>query len=172
MEAIQNPPDRLAGPDSQEHCPLMNPRTIARVLLVVVLVLGAVGLGAAAYNAGVAQGAAAQAVSGGANVVVAPGAYAVAPYAGWGWGWGFGHVFFGFFGFLIFLFILFGLLRLAFGGGRGGWGPRHGYYGRGPNGWTDGEGRSWEDRARQAHDEWHRNQPDTPGSPTAGGQAG
>ena len=96
----------------------------------------------------VAHGAAAQAISEGGNVVVAPGAYPVAPYAGWGWGWGFGNIFFGFFGFFIFLFLFFGLLRLAFGGGRGGWG-RHGDYGRGPNGWTDGEARSWEDRARR-----------------------
>ena len=73
---------------------------------------------------------AAQAISEGGNVVVAPGAYPVAPYAGWGWGWGFGNIFFGFFGFLIFLFLFFGLIRLAFGGGRGGWG-RHGSYGRG-----------------------------------------
>jgi hypothetical protein len=150
----------------------MNPRTIARILLAVVLVFGAIGIGVVAYNAGVAHGAAAQVVSDGGNVVVAPGAYAVAPYAGWGWGWGFGNIFFGFFGFLIFLFLFFGLIRLAFGSGRGGWG-RHGSYAyRGPNGWTDGEGRSWEDRARQAHDEWHRNHPDTPASPTTGGQAG
>jgi hypothetical protein len=82
-----------------------------------------------------------------------------------------GNIFFGFFGFFIFLFLFFGLLRLAFGGGRGGWG-RHGSYGRGPNGWADGEARSWEERARQAHDAWHRDHPDTPGSPTTGGQAG
>ena len=119
----------------------MNPRTIARILLAVVLVFGAIGIGVVAYNAGVAHGAAAQVVSDGGNVVVAPGAYAVAPYAGWGWGWGFGNIFFGFFGFLIFLFLFFGLIRLAFGSGRGGWG-RHGSYAyRGPNGWTDGEGR-------------------------------
>ena len=91
----------------------MNPRTIARILLAVVLVFGAIGIGVVAYNAGVAHGAAAQVVSDGGNVVVAPGAYAVAPYAGWGWGWGFGNIFFGFFGFLIFLFLFFGLLRLA-----------------------------------------------------------
>jgi len=160
----------MAGPHTEHH-QLMNPRTIARVLLAVVLVFGAIGIGVVAYNAGVAHGAAAQAISEGGNVVVAPGAYPVAPYAGWGWGWGFGNIFFGFFGFLIFLFLFFGLLRLAFGGGRGGWG-RHGSYGRGPNGWTDGDAGSWEARARQAHDEWHRSHPDTPGSPTTGGQAG
>ena len=151
----------------------MNPRTIARVLLVVIVVFGAIGLGVAAYNAGVTQGVAQTAAQAG-NVVVAPAAYPVAPYVGWGWGWGFGHLFFGFFGFLIFLFLFFGLLRLAFGGRWGrGYGHGSGWYGRGgPGGWTDSQGRSWEDRAREAHDAWHREHPDAPGSTTGGGQAG
>ena len=51
----------------------------------------------------------------GSGVVVAPG-YAAAPYVGWGWGWGNGG--FGFFGFLGVLCLpvhLFGLIRAAFG---------------------------------------------------------
>jgi hypothetical protein len=159
----------MAGHQRHGALPAVNPRTLARVLLVVLLVFGAIGLGVTAYNAGVTQGVAQTATQAG-NVVVAPGAYAV-PYAGWGWGWGFGHLFFGFFGFLIFLFILFGLLRLAFGGGRG-WGRGHGHGWGGPGGWTDSQGRTWEDRAREAHDAWHRSHPDAPGSPTPGGGAG
>ena len=145
----------------------MSGRTFARVLLVVFLVLGAIGLGATAYNAGVSAGLAHE-----GTVVVNQGAYPVAPYAGWGWGFGWGFPFFWFFGGLIFLFILFGLIRAAFGGPRGGWGRG---YGRGwyANGWRDEAGRTWEDRARETHDAWHRAHPDAPGStPPATGPTG
>ncbi len=137
----------------------MNGRTIAQFLLVVFLVFGAIGLGVTAYNAGVTQGLAQT-----GTVAVAPiGPVAVAPYAGWGWGFGPGFGFFGFLGGLLFLFLLFGLIRAAFGPRRGWGGHRHGW---GPGGysggWTDETGRTWEDRAREVHDGWHRAHPDAP----------
>lgn len=126
----------------------MNGRTIAGILLTLVLIGGAAAIGISAYNAGVAQGL----VSSG-QVVVAPG-YPVGPYVG-GYGYGGGHGGFGFFGFLgalFFIFLLIGLFRAVLGGGRG-----HGGWG-GP-GWGPGDrsGRGpWNDRAREFHDELHR----------------
>ena len=131
----------------------MTGRTIARILLVVLLVGAAVGIGATAYDAGLTNGLAQS-----GQVVVAPGTYPVAPYAGYGWGFGHGFGFFGFLGFLLFLFLLFGLIRAAFGGRRG-WGPGgHGH----DRSWRGGDwrGSPWESRAREIHDEWHRGQPD------------
>jgi len=133
----------------------MSGRTIASILLVVILGVGAVALGVTAYNAGVSAGLAQNVAAAGGSVVVAPG-YAAGPYVGWGWGGGFG--FFWFFGFLLFLFIVFGLIRAAFGWGRG-WGR-----GYGPGGWGPGYGRgghggrydAWNDRVREVHDELHR----------------
>jgi hypothetical protein len=115
----------------------MNGRTIAGVLLALLLVGGAAAIGISAYNAGVTAGL----VEAG-QVVVAPG-QAVGPYVG-GYGWGHGGFgFFGFLGFLLFIFLLFALIRAAFWGGRGrgGWGP-------------GGGGRY--DRIREMHDELHR----------------
>lgn len=130
----------------------MNGRTIAGVLLALLLVGGAAAIGINAYNAGVTAGL----VESG-QVVVAPG-QAVGPYVG---GYGYGHGgfgIFGFLGFLLFLFLFFGLIRAAFGGGRGrgGWGP-----GSGGPGWG---GRY--DRVRELHDELHRNAGSTGQSPT------
>jgi hypothetical protein len=132
----------------------MNGRTIARILLAIVLIGGAVTLGVSAYNAGVTAGLAQT-----GQVVVTNGGY-LAPGAayvgyGWGFGWGHGFGFFGFLGGLLFLFLLIGLIRAAFGGPRRGWGPGYGHrHGWGPGG--------WEDRAREAHDAWHREHPDDP----------
>jgi hypothetical protein len=115
----------------------MNGRTIAGVLLALLLVGGAAAIGISAYNAGVTAGL----VEAG-QVVVAPG-QAVGPYVG-GYGWGHGGFgFFGFLGFLFFLFLFFALIRAAFWGGRGrgGWGP-------------GGGGRY--DRIREMHEELHR----------------
>lgn len=129
----------------------MNGRTIAGVLLVLLVVAGAAAIGISACNAGVTAGL----VESG-QVVLAPG-QAVGPYFG-GYGHG-GFGFFGFLGFLLFLFLFFALIRAAFGGGRGrgGWG--------GP-GWG---GRY--DRVRELHDELHRSgttgQSPTDQSPTA-----
>jgi hypothetical protein len=144
----------------------MNGRSIARILLVVILVGAAIGLGVGAYNAGVSAGLAQS-----GNVVVTPGAYPVAPYVGYGWGWGFGpgFGFFGFIGGLLFLFIFIGIVRAAFGGMRGGWGPRHGPW-TGPGGYrgNDFRGSPWEDRAREIHDAWHRDHPEAPDRPAGG----
>jgi len=128
----------------------MTGRTIARILLVVVLVGAAIGIGVTAYDAGVTNGLAQT-----GQVVVTPGAYPVAPYVGYGWGHGFG--FFGFFGFLLFLFLVFGLIRAAFGGRRG-WGPGGHGHDRGDWRGRDWRGSPWESRAREIHDEWHRGQ--------------
>jgi hypothetical protein len=117
----------------------MNGRTIAGVLLALLLVAGAAAIGITAYNAGVTAGL----VESG-QVVVAPG-QATGPYVGgYGPGWGNGGFgFFGFLGFLLFIFLVFALIRAAFWGGRGhgGWGP-------------GGGGRY--DRIRELHDELHR----------------
>jgi hypothetical protein len=128
----------------------MNGRTIAGFLLALLLVGGAAAIGITAYNAGVTQGL----VESG-QVVVAPG-QAVGPYVGgYGPGWGQGIGFFGFLGLLLFFLLLIGLLRAAFGGGRGrggwgpGWGGPYGRYGRHGH-W------SWDERAREFHDELHR----------------
>jgi hypothetical protein len=137
----------------------MNGRTFARILLAIVLVAAAIGIGVTSYNAGVTAGL----VQSGHAVVVADG-YAVAPgaaYVGYGWGWGHGFGFFGFLGGLLFLFLIIGLLRAAFGGPRHGWGPG---YRRGWGG--DGHRDAWEERVRETHDALHR-EADRPDKPAA-----
>jgi hypothetical protein len=145
----------------------MNGRTIARVLLVLILVGGAAVLGIGAYNAGVTQGL----IDSGQ---IAPGGYIGGPYVGapyaggWGYGWGhgIGFGFFGFLGTLLFIFLLIGLFRAAFGRGRG-WGPG------GPRGWYGREGHEhpgrdgWDERVRRVHDELHQTGTGgtTPGDP-------
>jgi hypothetical protein len=120
----------------------MNGRTVAGILLALLLIGGAAAIGITAYNAGVTAGL----VESG-QVVVGPG-QATGPYVGgYGPGWGNGGFgFFGFLGFLFFLFLFFALIRAAFGG----WGRRGGWGGGGP-GWG---GRY--DRIREMHDELHR----------------
>ena len=143
----------------------MNGRTIAAILLVIVLGIGAIALGVTAYNAGVTAGLAQNVAAEGGSVVVAPG-YAVAPYAGWGWGWGHGFGFFGFFGILLFLFLVFGLIRAAFGWGAAGAAAAGAATGRAATaaaGTTVGRD-AWNDRAREVHDELHR----TGGQPADG----
>lgn len=143
----------------------MNGRTIARILLAVVLVGGAIGLGVNAYNAGVTAGLAQS-----GQIVVTPGGYPVAPYVGYGYG-GHGFGFFGFLGGLLFLFLLIGLVRAAFGGGRRGWGPGgHGGWGPsghggpgGPGGWRSD---AWEQRIKETHDALHREATGGPDEPT------
>jgi hypothetical protein len=135
----------------------MSGRTFAAILLVIVLGIGAAALGVTAYNAGVSAGLAQNVADSGGSVVVAPG-YAAGPYVGYHWGWG-GGIFW-FFGLLLFFLLVVGLIRVAFGGGRG-WGR-----GYGPGAWGPGYGRGdhraeWHDRVREVHDELHRG--DTPG---------
>lgn len=116
----------------------MNGRTLGRALAGLLLVIVAIGVGTAVYNAGVTAGfaeAAQQAAASGDAVPVVPGHY--------GWGGPYGHGFgFGFFGILFWIlgiFLIFGLIRAAFGGW-GGWGGGPG--GRG--------GR------REMIEDWHR----------------
>ncbi len=138
----------------------MNGRMIARFLLVLVLVGGAIAIGVTSYNAGVTAGL----VQSGQAVIV-PGGYPVAPgaaYVGYGWGFGHGFGFFGFLGGLLVLFLLIGLIRAAFGGPRRGWGPG------GPRGWGDGRRDAWEQRVRETHEALHRESADRPGGPAAG----
>ena len=121
-------------------------RTI--VTLIVVGIIGFVG-----YQIGITQNIAAQLPAG-----AAPVAYYGYPY----------HFGFGFLGFLVplfFLFLFFGLLRAAFGGGRG-WGTRgsrYGWYGHGwdgPGGLVSDEARS---RIEQLHKELHGEKPTSGG---------
>jgi hypothetical protein len=115
-----------------------------RVLAALLLVALAIGIGAAAYNAGVTAGlaeAAQQAAASGDPVAVNPYVYGYGPYAHGPFGWGFG--FFGFLFVLFMIFVVVGLARAAFGGGR------HG--GHGPRGWGDRR-----DRVEEWHRELHR----------------
>jgi hypothetical protein len=142
----------------------MNGRTFARILLAIILIGGAIGIGVTSYNAGVTAGL----VQTGHAVVVSDG-YAVAPggaYVGYGWGFGHGFGFFGFLGGLLFLFLLFGLIRAAFGGGhRRGWGGPGGP--GGPGRWGgDWRRDAWEQRVKDTHDALHREATDGPDKPT------
>ena len=133
----------------------MNGRTFAALLLVIVLGVGAAFLGVTAYNAGVTAGLAQNIAQASGDIVVAPG-YPGGPYVGWGYGWGNGGFgFLGFLGALLFIFLIFGLIRAAFGmgrgWGRGGWGPG----GPGGPGHRHGNG-AWDERVREVHDELHR----------------
>ena len=113
-----------------------------------ILVIGAIGL--VGYQIGISQAIVTQVPAG----TVAPVAY---PY------WYGPHFFgFGFLGFLFPLFVLFlffGLLRAAFGGGRG-WGG--GYKG---GGWMSGR-----ERMEQLHRELHGEKPTTGTGGTTGTQ--
>jgi hypothetical protein len=113
----------------------------------IVLVMLAIGLAGAIFQTGYLAGVA---VDGGGPVVVGPG-------YGWGFGGGPFHLLGTIFFVVLFVVLFVGLIRATFGGGhrrewgggpRGAWGP----------GGHDGGHRfgSWEDRAREAHDEWHR----------------
>ncbi len=120
----------------------MNGRAIVNILFGLIVIGVLVAIGSGIYQAGVAQG------------VVDAGhvpAGAVVPVAGLGYGWGF-HGGFGFLGLLFplfFLFLIFGLVRAAFGRGRG-WGP--GWGGRGYDGSGYGPGFGGPDAWRQERD--------------------
>ena len=134
-----------------------------RILGFIVLAVLAIGLGGVIFQSGYLAGLA---VDGAAPAVVGPG-------YGYGWhGWGMGSVG-GIVGLLVFLLVLFvflGILRAIFGGGRGGWG--RGGWGSGGYG-HDPSHRfgPWEQRAREAHDEWHRSQA-SGGTGSTGGSGG
>lgn len=114
-------------------------------ILAVLGILALIGLvTGSAYSAGLAA-------SGGA---VQPVAY----------GLGFGFFSFGlfhFFGFILFFFLVFGLLRLAFGGGRRGWGGPGQVggswgHGHGPGGVDQASGDPREAWIRGRLEDWHR----------------
>lgn len=111
----------------------MNGRFVLGVLLALVLIAGAIGLGVSAYNAGVAQGM----LASGKDVVPSIG---VAPFPYYYRAFGF-HPF----GFLsclfplLFLFLFFGLIRAFVWRGR--WGMHH---------------RHWDGGVPPMFDEWHR----------------
>lgn len=108
---------------------------------IAILILAAL-VGIVGYQIGATQ------ALGTAAPAVAP---AVAPVGYWGWGPGWFFFPFGIFFWIFGLFLFFGLLRMAFGGGRG-WGHRYGY-GRGPYG---DEARS---RIEEIHKELHGEKP-------------
>jgi hypothetical protein len=122
----------------------MNGRIVFRILLALVLVAVAAGLGAFIYNAGVAHGLAA----GGTAVGPNGGAGPVVPYAPYFFyrPWGFGFFPFGFIFPLLFFFLIFALIRGAFfrGWHNRGWGGP----GQVPPGFEE-----W-------HRKMHENQPD------------
>ena len=121
----------------------------------ILAVLAVIGIGFAAFNAGVDQGVSQQlARTGGAQQVVR----VVGP--GWGYGRGFGFPF----GLILFPLFIVGivlLLRGAFWRGRWGGGPRWWGPGYGPYG--PGSGSSW--GGPQAFDEYHRRLHEQPGTP-------
>lgn len=123
----------------------MNGPLVVRAVAIVVLVAIAAGLGVAAYNVGVNVGLN-LAVESGQPVPVVP--YAYGPY---------GHGGFGFFGIIFWIlgfFLVIGLIRAAFGmgrGGRGGWGRWGGPMGPGGPGGFGGS-----DRVAEWHRELHR----------------
>ena len=111
--------------------------------MIVILAIGLVG-----YQIGISQTIATQLPAG------------AAPVAYYGYPYHFGFGFLGFLFPLFFLFLIFGLMRAAFGGGRG-WskgGQGYGYIGRG---WGDGR-----QRIEELHRELHGEKP------ASGGQSG
>jgi hypothetical protein len=120
----------------------MNRRIVLGVLLALVLIAGAVSLGAYAYNLGVAQGLA----QSGTLSDLPPGAE-MRPYLYYGgpfWFYRpFGFGFFGCFGPLLFFFLIFVLFRGLWWGGRWGSGP----------GWKHGP---WDKDIPPRFEEWHR----------------
>ena len=155
---------------------------IGFLILAAVLVGGSV-VANVAYQAGVQTAVttvAATAPEGTVVTPVVPAAVPGYPYYGYGygpgWGWHGGFSIFGFLIGLFFLFLLFGLLRAAFGRGRGWGGPGGGWgYRGGPGGWSNHDhngDRPWERQARELHDSWHRENPGEPGGPGGSGGTG
>ncbi len=143
-------------------------RAIAAILLIVVLAIGGGVIATTAYQAGLDSAISSSITSGS---VVTP---VIVPYGPAWHGAGFGV--FDLFVTLFFVFVVFALLRLVFFRGmwrRGGWNPGamrsdHGHGGS----WGQP---SWEGRARETFDTWHRlahdgssGQPSDPSKPDAG----
>jgi hypothetical protein len=137
-------PTRAADNTKESH--------VMRQLFIGFLILAAVVVGGSAianvaYQAGVQTAVTTVAATAPEGTIVTP----VAPAYGYGYGYGYGPGWgwhggpgFGIFGFLIglfFIFLFIGLLRAAFGRGRG-WGDGRGGWG-GPGGWGPGGPRRW-----------------------------
>ena len=121
--------------------------TFVRVMAALLVVAVVIGIGAGVYNAGVTAGLAeaAQSVASSGEPVVA------APYwYGYGGPYWHGPGFFGIFFWILGIFLVFGLLRVAFGWGRGG--------GRGPRGLGGGRRELMEEMHRDLH---RRDAPET-----------
>lgn len=121
----------------------MNGRPVIAVLLVLVFLVAALGVGVYAYNMGVSQGL----VESGKLVVPATG---VAPYPYYGGPFfmrpfGFGFGFLGCLFPLLFFFLIFSLVRGFFWRGHMGW---HGMNGR----WENGVPRRFEEWHEKAHE--------------------
>jgi hypothetical protein len=132
-------------------------------LIIAALVAGGTLVASVAYQAGLSTAVttvAATAPEGTIVTPVVPGGvpgYGYGYGPGWGWHGGPGFGIFGLLFGLFFLFLLFGLLRAAFGRGRG-WGGPGGWGGRGGWGNHDNGEHPWERQARERHDAWHREQ--------------
>jgi len=127
-------------------------RAVAALALIGVLVAIGVGVYDAGVSAGLTQQGAA-AASGAPTVVYA------GPYVGHGWGWGPGFGFFGIFFWILGIFLIFGLIRAAFGFGRGGhrgWGGSYGRYGD----------------PRDHLEDWHRRAHESGSGPSPSGDSG
>lgn len=128
----------------------MNGKVVIGIMVVLALVAGAAGVGAVAYNAGVARGLAQSGElirpEGGGVPVPHYGAPFFYPVPFFGFGFGLIGLLFP----LLFVLLLFGLVRGIFWRGR--WGPgRHG----GP----------WAKGAPPMFEEWHRQAHETPSQP-------
>lgn len=132
-------------------------RAIVSFLFALLLVGVLAGLGAEAYQAGVAQG------------IVDAGRFpagATVPVVG-----GYGHTGFGFLGLvfpLLFLFLIFGVIRAAFSRGRG-WGS-----GWDKGGMSEGGPTSWREDREQRMADMHRRMHEADGGtePASGGPTG
>jgi hypothetical protein len=148
-------------------------------LIIAAALVGGSVIANVAYQVGVQTAVTTVAATAPEGTVVTPVVPGAVPGYGYGygygpgWGWHGGPGIFGIlFGiFLIFLFI--GLLRAAFGAGRGWGGPggRGGWGGPGRRGgWGDHEHNGeqpWERQARELHDSWHRDHPGSSGGPSS-----
>ena len=138
-------------------------------LIVAALLVGGSVVANVAYQAGLQTAVTTVAATAPEGTIVTPVVPGAVPGYGYGygygpgWGWhGGGFSIFGFLFGLFILFLLFGLIRAAFGRGRGwggrGWGPGGpGGYGGWARGYDHKGGEHpWESRAREVHDAWHR----------------
>src|SRR5512143_3749869 len=115
-----------------------------RIIVVLVLIAAVAGLGAYAYNAGMANGLAQKVVPQSGQVQPVPYPYYWHPFYGFGG--------FGFLSCLIplfLLFLIFGSMRALFWHGPMGW-RHHGHHG--PWGWRDPEGKG----VPPFFEEWHK----------------